>query len=126
MNEGGCMNRVRKIASLALLLAVSPLCVSADGFGGSGSGDPTRGKKMFVKYCSGCHGPQGQGDGYRLLGPSPANLLAPSIQGKSNEELLRTLHEGKPNMPAWKYRLSAKDSADVLSYVRTLQAERTE
>ena len=120
------MNRVRKIASLALLLAASPLCVSADDFGGSGSGDPTRGKKIFVKYCSGCHGPQGQGDGYRLLGRSPANLLSPPAQGRSNEELLRTLHEGKPNMPAWKHRLSPKDSADVLSYVRTLQAEGTE
>jgi mono/diheme cytochrome c family protein len=120
------MNRVRKIVSFALLLAASPLGVSADGIGGSASGDPTRGKKIFVKYCSGCHGAQGQGDGYRLLGPSPANLLSPSTQGRSNEELLRTLHEGKPNMPAWKYRLSSKDSTDVLSYVRTLQAEGTE
>ena len=75
--------------------------------GGSVAMDRTevaRGKQIFAKYCAGCHGSQGKGDGYQLLGPSPANLI----------------HEGKPNMPAWKHRLSRQDSRDVLTYVRSL------
>jgi mono/diheme cytochrome c family protein len=125
-NEEACMSHVVKIATFTVFLAVLPLSVTAHGSADSGTGDPTRGKKIFGKYCSGCHGAQGQGDGYPLLGPSPANLLSPSTKGKSNDELLRTMHEGKPNMPAWNYRLSPKDSTDVLAYVRILQAERTE
>lgn len=115
------MNRLTNLVSLVAVLAVLPWSIAV-----SASGDSARGKKIFIKYCAGCHGRQGQGDGYRLLGPSPANLLSQSTMEQSDEELLRTMHEGKPNMPAWKYRLAEKDSADVLAYVRSLQAERTE
>ena len=66
------------------------------------SGDVARGKTLFVRDCAGCHGPQGKGDGYRILGPDPANLTAPSTTKKSDADLLKTIHDGKPNMPAWK------------------------
>ncbi len=75
---------------------------------------------LYQRHCAGCHGPQGRGDGYRLPGPELANLTVPSTRNKSDEELLRTLHEGKPNMPSWKLRLSEAESRDVLAYVRSL------
>lgn len=84
------------------------------------SGDVARGKTLFVRDCAGCHGLQGKGDGYRILGPDPANLTAPSTTKKSDADLLKTIHDGKPNMPAWKVYLSEKQSRDVLAYVRTL------
>ncbi len=83
-------------------------------------GDPARGKTLFVRNCAGCHGAAGGGDGYRLLGPDPANLRAPSTSRKSDAELLKTIHDGRPNMPAWKGNLSESQSRDVLAYVRTL------
>ena len=83
--------------------------------------DLIRGKKIFVKYCSNCHGPSGQGDGYRLLGPNPADLTSQATTQQSDADLLRTIHEGKPNMPVWKYRLSKQDSRNVLAYIRSLQ-----
>lgn len=83
-------------------------------------GDAARGKTLFVRNCAGCHGTEGGGNGYRLLGPDPANLTAPSTGKKSDSELLKTIHDGKPNMPAWKGNLSEKQSRDVLAYVRTL------
>jgi len=85
------------------------------------SGDVARGKTLFVRYCTSCHGPQGGGDGYRFLrGPDPANLTSPSTRKKSDADLLKTIHDGKPNMPSWDLRLSEKESRDVLAYVRTL------
>jgi len=85
------------------------------------SGDVAGGKILFVRYCTGCHGPEGGGDGYRFLrGPDPANLTSPSIRKKSDADLLKTIHDGKPNMPPWNLRLSKKESRDVLAYVRTL------
>lgn len=83
-------------------------------------GDAVRGKTLFVRNCAGCHGAAGGGDGYRLLGPDPANLTSPSISRKSDADLLKTIHNGKPNMPAWKGNLSESQSRDVLAYVRTL------
>lgn len=79
-----------------------------------------KGKKVFAKYCAGCHGAGGDGGGYKLLGSDPANLTSPSIKKKSDSVLLKTIHEGNPNMPSWKARLSEQDSRAVLAYIRTL------
>jgi len=85
------------------------------------SGDVARGKTLFVRHCTGCHGPEGGGDGYKFLsGPDPAKLTSPSIRKKSDADLFQTIHEGKPNMPPWKTRLSQEESSDILAYVRTL------
>ncbi len=64
------------------------------------TGDLAKGKTLFGKHCAGCHGSQGKGDGYKLLGPDPANLTSPSTKEKSDADLLTTIHEGKPNMPS--------------------------
>lgn len=79
-----------------------------------------KGKKVFVKHCAGCHGAEGKGDGYKLLGADPANLTASATKKKSDALLLNTIHEGKSSMPSWKVRLSEQDSRDVLAYIRTL------
>lgn len=79
-----------------------------------------KGEKVFVRHCAGCHGSEGKGDGYLLLGPEPANLTRPTTKKKSDVMLLQTIHEGKPNMPSWKARLSEEDSRNVLAYIRTL------
>ncbi len=85
------------------------------------SGDVARGKTLFVRNCAGCHGPEGGGDGYRFLrGPDAPKLTSPSTRKKSDADLLKTIHDGKPNMPSWDLRLSEKESSDVLAYVRTL------
>ena len=85
------------------------------------SGDVAGGKTLFVRYCTGCHGSEGGGDGYRFFrGPDLANLTSPATRKKSDADLLKTIHDGKPNMPPWNVRLSEKESRDVLAYVRTL------
>ncbi len=85
------------------------------------NGDAARGKTLFVRHCTGCHGPEGGGDGYSFLrGPDPANLTSPSTRKTSDTDLIKAIHDGKPNMPPWKTRLSEKESRDVLAYVRTL------
>ena len=83
------------------------------------SGDVARGKTLFARNCASCHGPQGKGDGYRILGPDP-DLTSPSTRKKSDADLLKTIHDGKPNMPPWKVHLSENQRREVLAYVRTL------
>ena len=79
-----------------------------------------KGKKVYAKYCAGCHGATGDGDGYKLLGSDPANLMSPAMKRKSDSVLLKSIHEGNPNMPSWKGRLSEQDSRNVLAYIRML------
>lgn len=78
------------------------------------------GKKTYVTHCVDCHGIEGKGDGYKLLGADPAVLAAPSMQRKSDATLLQTIHEGKAMMPPWNVRLSEQEERDVLAYIRAL------
>lgn len=86
----------------------------------SGDGSLRRGRQIFQKYCAGCHGPVGEGDGYRLLGPAPADLTSRLTQDQADDDLLKAIHTGKPNMPAWNVRLSPMDRQNVLAYIRSL------
>lgn len=116
------MKRSRKL-TMSMVWCVSALLFGtvAQGQTVSRDGDTARGKVLFIKYCTGCHGADGTGDGYKFIhGPDPANLTSPTTRKKSDADLLTTLHAGKPNMPPWKPRLSERESKDVLAYVRTL------
>ena len=114
------MRRPHVTVFWAVMVVASSSPMWTDARGEGGSGDIANGKALYVKHCAGCHGTAGKGDGYRLLGPDPANLTAPSTTQNSDAVLLATIHAGRPNMPAWKGRLSDEDSRDVLAYVRTL------
>jgi mono/diheme cytochrome c family protein len=105
---------------LMVVAGVVPMQAGAKGEALPNTDTLAKGKRLFEKYCAGCHGSQGKGDGYTLLGPDPANLTAPSTSKKSDSDLLTTIHEGKPNMPSWKGRLSERDMHHVLAYIRTL------
>ncbi len=106
---------------MALVAAtIGLLEVTAQGKAASGHDDRSTGNMIFARHCAGCHGPEGKGDGYRMLGPDPAHLTRPSTRKKSDAALLQTIHEGKPNMPSWKLRLSEEESQAVLAYIRTL------
>jgi len=105
-----------------LLVGGLPLTVYAEK--GGRNPDLAKGKMIFNKHCSGCHGTSGQGDGYRILGANPADFTSPSTRMKSDASLLKTIHEGKPMMPAWKLRLSQKESRDVLAYIRKLAEQK--
>jgi mono/diheme cytochrome c family protein len=114
------MPRVLLLFLLGVLGAASASPLVTETQADASKGDARKGRVLFVKYCTGCHGTGGQGDGYRLLGPSPADLTRPSTAARSDAELLKTIHEGKPNMPAWRFRFSDEEGRDVLAYVRTL------
>lgn len=108
------------VASVALIPLAAERAIGAQMEVDARAGDDVSGKTVFVRHCAGCHGPQGKGDGYMMLGPDPANLTSPSTTQKSDATLLRTIHEGKPNMPSWKLLLSEEESRAVLAYIRTL------
>jgi mono/diheme cytochrome c family protein len=114
------MVSVRVLVVLIAFSCGAPIQSDATGKAEPKTGDLAKGKTLFSKHCAGCHGPHGKGDGYKLLGPDPANLTSPSTKEKSDADLLATIHEGKPNMPSWKGLLSEHDLRNVLAYVRTL------
>lgn len=81
-----------------------------------------RGKQAYEKNCLFCHGARGKGDGYALVAPLPADLTSPAVQNKPDDQLLKTIHSGRPgtDMGTWNWALSEQDKREVLAYIRWL------
>ncbi|GJL67313.1 MAG: hypothetical protein NPIRA05_22840 [Nitrospirales bacterium] len=81
-----------------------------------------KGKGLYQRLCSTCHGKAGTVDRYGLFDPPPADLKDPATQKKTDEELLNAIRNGHPNtaMGNWEYALSGEEMKDVLAYIRTL------
>jgi putative heme-binding domain-containing protein len=79
------------------------------------------GKQTFESICASCHGLNGRG-GER----APDIATRRSIVRMADSQLLKVLHDGKPQtgMPAFAALGDAKLS-ELLNYVRTLQGKRT-
>ena len=87
-----------------------------------GDGDFTKGKFVYEKYCSSCHGRGGEG-----LGPVsglPDFSDASALAKKTDKELFDVItNGGRGNgMPAWERVLNEQERWNVLAYIRTLGA----
>ncbi len=87
-------------------------------------GDAARGKALFARHCSGCHGDGGNGDGpaarwFKATRP-PARLAkgeAYRTSGQPRQSVYNTLTNGLPGtgMPSF-FRLPDQDRADLTEY----------
>ncbi len=92
------------------------------------AGDAAKGRATFQKFCSGCHGEAGKGDGAMgaALNPKPKDLSDKAYNGSlKNDYLIKLIKGGgqavgkSPMMPNVG---SLKDGevADVIAYIRSL------
>jgi mono/diheme cytochrome c family protein len=91
--------------------------------------DIAEGKKLYLTYCSGCHGETGKGDGPAAvsLPVKPANHTDGTAMNKIPDKVLGEIISkggqavGKsPFMPAWGSQLNDKRIRDLIAYVRSL------
>ena len=91
------------------------------------------GRRVFVYYCSGCHGSQGKGDGFSAEALRMKHNIRPRnltdsvyFAPKSDQQLYETValgggHMGKSVfMPAWTYTLKPGQIKDLVAYIRVL------
>src|SRR5439155_41044 len=92
--------------------------------------DTTKGKAVYVKWCAGCHGDGGAGDGpaaaYML--PRPRNFTGglykirttASGQLPTDADLARAIDDGLPGsaMPGWRGRLSNAARRNGVAYIK--------
>lgn len=85
------------------------------------------GERLYQRYCSGCHGTTGEGDGLHsyTLNPPPANHADTAYMNSLSDEYLFEIisnggaHVGKSTeMPRWKDVLGRNDINNVIIYLR--------
>jgi mono/diheme cytochrome c family protein len=90
------------------------------------AGDVARGKDLFRRYCSGCHGEDGRGEA-KTFRPNVGNLAVKALMDQVPDEYLFTVIKrggaavGKnAAMPAWQSQLGDREIWDIVAFVRTL------
>ena len=106
------MRGVRRAPWLALALVI-----------GCSRGEKTveqRGAGVFLRTCSGCHGPDGRGSQRPGFKVPPRNLRDPSMRAFSDDDIARVVREGKGQMPPFGKLISPEDLSALVRFVRTL------
>ena len=81
-----------------------------------------KGKVLYNKLCSICHGAKGKGDGMAgmALKPKPANFTKDNIKAQSDGAIFWKLTEGKAPMAGYKDILKEEERWQLVIYIREL------
>jgi mono/diheme cytochrome c family protein len=97
---------------------------------GSVTGHADKGKEDYRRWCIGCHGPYGDGNGENApwIDPKPRDFTAATFKCRStptgtlptDEDLYNSITRGfnTSNMPQWR-PLTPQTRADLIAYVKT-------
>ena len=92
------------------------------------------GKKLYLRYCSQCHGEAGDGEGYATphLLPRPRNFTSgkfkirttPTGALPTHQDLVNIIRRGMPytSMPAWP-NLADQEVSDLAYFIKTFSAD---
>src|SRR5246127_1894709 len=93
-------------------------------------GQASSGKQAYRRYCVGCHGPEGDGNGENAawIDPKPRDFTAAVFKCRStptgtlptDEDLFNTIGRGvtNSNMPIWN-TFDPQQKADLIAYIKT-------
>ena len=122
-----------RIAVNLVLAAALPVLAGAqqmESHAGKWNGHSEAGRQLYYRYCWGCHGARGNGDGENgpYLNILPRNFVAATFKCRStptgtlplDQDLFNTLIRGInfTNMPSWA-ALTDQQRADLVAFIKT-------
>jgi len=91
------------------------------------------GKRLFLHYCSSCHGENGDGYGkyfgYGLEPQPPDFTVKEFIENRNDEQLILAISEGsiaigKSNLcPPWRYTFNIEEINFIINYIKKFDNE---
>jgi mono/diheme cytochrome c family protein len=118
------------LGSILLALAVALPSVAQEAHVGNLTGHAASGKKLYRRYCLGCHGPlgDGSGDNAQWIDPKPRDFVAATFKCRStptgtlptDEDLYNSISRGftNSNMPHWD-ALPPQFRIDLVAYIKS-------
>jgi mono/diheme cytochrome c family protein len=125
--------KISKLYFAVAAIFLAPVFASAqemESHIGSATGHSDRGKQLYFRYCWGCHGFRGDGNGENApyVQPQPRNFVAGTFKCRStptgtlptDQDLYNSLVRGfnTTNMPSW-IALSTQQRADLVAFIKT-------
>ncbi|HMK22168.1 MAG TPA: c-type cytochrome [Terriglobales bacterium] len=118
------------LGSLAVTAVVSSAVWAQESHVGNLIGHAAEGKKAYRRYCVGCHGSLGDGNGDNApwIDPKPRDFVAATFKCRStptgtlptDQDLFNAISRGftNSNMPHWD-SLPVQTRADLVAYIKT-------
>ena len=78
--------------------------------------EPRTVNQNWNKYCKKCHGADGVATKIGLRLKSPENIYE-AMKGKTVEEIVESIREGKNKMPGFKKKLSKQEIEDLAAHI---------
>ena len=110
----------------AVLLGTLVGLLCSVGVGAAQPGDAEHGKRLYLRYCRGCHGEDGRGGAHTFM-PHVENLTKKGyIELGPDEYLVSVSSEGGVSvgkssyMSAWGQKLQPQEIWDIVAFIRTL------
>jgi len=122
--------RTFAVGVASVFIAGSPADFAQERHVGKLAGNAGSGKQLYRRFCIGCHGPQGDGNGENApwIDPKPRDFTAATFKCRStptgtlptDEDLDHAVQRGfvTTNMPSWN-PLTPQQRADLVAYVKT-------
>lgn len=87
--------------------------------------DAELGRRVFQARCAGCHGDDGRGSAafarkWEVYSPDALDLTSERLLQKDDAALARGIQTGHGRMKGFGAKLSAKEVASVVAYIRLL------
>lgn len=85
-----------------------------------------QGEELLLRYCSACHGKNGEGTARTSFGRSAPGILNPAYLRIAQPEYIRLVaNHGRPDrdMPNWRESLDRADLETVLSYIESRRSQ---
>ena len=132
--------RARRCVGACLAVLIASLCAAPTGSVRAQAPDVgteaqrESGKKLYLKYCSQCHGEKGDGEGYAAphLRPRPRNFTTGKFKVRTtpngalptHQDLVNIIRRGMPytSMPAWP-NLSDQEVSDLAYFITTFSPD---
>ena len=111
------------------VLGVTFVAIAIAGPGLARAQSAAEGQKLYMTYCSSCHGDKGRGDGAagKALPVKPANHTDGKLMNSLSDEFLMTIIakggaavDKSSFMPAWGGVLKDNQLQDLLAYIRSI------
>jgi mono/diheme cytochrome c family protein len=128
------MNIKNSVLALGLIVAGSATAsLAQESHIGNVTGRPAVGKQLYARYCIGCHGKQGDGNGENAayIEPKPRDFTAAVFKCRStptgtlptDEDVFDAITRGLATtwMPAWR-PLTKQNRADLVAHIKTYSA----
>jgi mono/diheme cytochrome c family protein len=129
-----------QVSRARLVLPIASLCVALLGSARAAAQDVgteaqrESGKRLYLKYCSQCHGEKGDGEGYAAphLRPRPRNFTTGKFKVRTtpngalptHQDLVNVIRRGMPytSMPAWP-TFSDQEVTDLAYFLTTFSPD---